>query len=154
MKSLTKIFALILAVSTLFLLASCGAGNGDDTTKGDDSTVPSFDSITLPTTDAPETDPAPAVTFTLTVKDDQGNCVSGIKAMICKPDQSCFPSMDATDENGVTYFYDNQFTEVTEGYTFSLLYCPEGYEYEYVGDTKLYLDPGATELEIILKKVG
>ena len=148
MKNLTKIFALILVISTLFLLASCGAGDAEETVKsGDDSTAP--DTITLPVTDAPETDPPAKTIFTVNVKDGEGNAVKGVMVQVCT-DTMCYSA--TSDDNGVAVFTEDQFASVDSGYTFAVAYAPDGYTHENMGDNKLYLEAGSTVLDIVLEK--
>lgn len=147
MKNVTKIFALVLAASMLFILASCAAAD----TSGEQTVPPDTEIATIapPVTNAPETDAPAKTVFTVNVKDSEGNAMKDIMVQVCT-DTMCYNAF--SDANGVAVFSEDQFAAIGSGYTFVVAVLPEGYTYEYVGDNKLYLEAGATELEVVLTK--
>jgi len=143
MKSFRILLAVLLLFSTVLCLASCG-GNGDakDTTKANDTTV--ADTTVADTTEAAN------ITFTAKVTDEEGNPLEGVYVQLCL--ESCV--FVATDKDGNANFNAEQIPAITEGYKLSILTCPEGYTSEYTNDAPLYVEAGATECTVVLKKAG
>lgn len=96
-KKLLMIISLMLCLSVF--LCACATGNGDETTgttEPSGTAQPTTDPTTEPTTEP--TDDG-KVTYTVIVKDSQGNPVVGEYVQICKENATCFIPV-ATDENG------------------------------------------------------
>ena len=115
MRMLKMMCVFLLAVCLLGTLCACDAGgknpNPDssvtDDSSVDDSSVPAGDESSQPVDDG-------KVTYTVTVKDADGNPVSGAMVQICK--ETCFPTM--TDANGVDL--DGQSGKVGDILTFHI----------------------------------
>ena len=139
MKNLTKIVALLLALTFGFtLLCACTGSEGDDTEETTEPTV---------TTELEETEPEVEVTFTVKVVDENGNAVSGINVQVCD-DQNCFIS--TSNEEGIATFNSNQIEYVTSSHKLCVPFLPAAYTYEYTTENYYYLDDDMTEFTVEL----
>lgn len=133
MKNLTKFLALVMVLAMVFCMAACATENPDGTTE---------DTSANNTTTAPSTsDPAPSSepaddgmkTYTVTVKDSEGNPLSGVMMQICL--DSCMPGV--TDANGVATFVQKD----ASGYSVGV-----SADYE---NTKVYYEDGQYDVTIV-----
>ena len=100
MNKLMKLLALVMALAMVLSLAACG-GDDNKTTdpiETDPSEVTDPSDVTAPS-DVTEPDDGKK-TYTITLKDSQGNTLSGVMVQICL--DSCIPGV--TDANGVATF--------------------------------------------------
>jgi len=139
MRMLKMMCVFLLAVCLLGTLCACDAGgknpNPDssvtDDSSVDDSSVPAGDESSQPVDDG-------KVTYTVTVKDADGNPVSGAMVQICK--ETCFPTM--TDANGVA-----TWSMEEDEYKISFAMTPAGFAVEEA----YYFEDDATEMTITLQ---
>ena len=150
MKKLTLLLALTLALSCL-LIACDSADTTTDTTAADTTAqvteAPTEEATTEAPTAAPteeETEaPSTKITYTVTVKDQNGDVVVGAAVQMCDADTCKMPT--ATNEEGVaTFNYDpsNYYVTVQE--------APEGYTCD--PEQKFYFEGDATELTVVITK--
>ena len=146
MKKLALLLALVLALSCL-LMACDSSTIGEDTTASD-TTAPATEAPTETpteeqTTEAPTEAPSTKITYTVTVKDQDGNAVEGAAVQMCD-DKGCkMPA--ATDANGVvTFTYDPSNYHVT------VVECPEGYTCD--PEQAFYFEGESTELTVTITK--
>lgn len=136
-KKLLMIISVVLCM--VLCLCACTTGNGGETTG---TTEPS--GTTLPSTDnsEPTTEPTDdgKVTYTVIVKDSEGNPVVGVYVQICKENATCFMPV-ATDDNGVATWrledasdYYGCVTADVEGV--SKVYFKDNYEVTLVWDAE------------------
>ena len=147
MKKLTILLALVLALSCL-LIACDSADTTTDTTAAD-TTTPATEEATTEapteeiTTEAPTEVPSTKITYTVIVKDQNGDVVAGAAVQMCDADTCKMPT--ATNEEGVaTFNYDpsNYYVTVQE--------APEGYTCD--PEQKFYFEGDATELTVTITK--
>lgn len=134
MNKMMKLLALVMALAMVLCLAACG-GNENPTTEPQGSTEfsnPADTTGTTDATDASEPDDGKK-TYTITLKDSQGNPLSGQMVQICL--DSCVPAM--TDANGVATF--NLVEE--SGYS-------AGVSSDYEA-TKVYYEDGQYDVTIV-----
>lgn len=97
MKTMMKLLAMVMALTMVLCLVACG--NNEPPT-----TDPSTEATTKPTTGESEPSSEPTdnglKTYTITVKDSQGNPHAGLMVQICL--ESCVPGM--TNADGVATF--------------------------------------------------
>lgn len=131
-----KKIALILAVLLMLSMALCACGEDPQPT----GTTPQTNAPTKPEvpTNAP-TLPDGKQTYTVTVLDQNGNPVSGVKLQFCD-DESCRLPVTTDEDGKVSVRYDES------NYHITLTSVPEGYTAE---QTEFYFD-GATELTVTL----
>ena len=150
MKKLTLLLALVLALSCLLIACDNSSTVGEDTTAADTSadasaqiTVPAVGAPTEEPTEAPTEAPSTKVTYTVTVKDQNGDAVEGAAVQMCD-DKGCkMPA--ATDANGVvTFTYDPSNYHVT------IVECPEGYTCD--PEQAFYFEGETTELIVEITK--
>ncbi|MBQ9151513.1 MAG: Ig-like domain-containing protein [Clostridia bacterium] len=144
MKKLSILLALLLALSCL-LIACDNAPADDGTTTAADTTVTeaptdeATEASTAAVTDAPST----KVTYTVTVKDQNGDAVVGAAVQMCD-DNGCKMPVP-TDENGVaTFTYD------PSNYHITIVECPEGYTADPAQE--FYFEDGSYELTAVITK--
>ncbi len=143
MKKLTLLLALLLALSCL--LIAC-----DNTPETTETTVADTAAAETPTeaptdaaTEAPTEAPSTKVTYTVTVKDQNGDPVVGAAVQMCD-DKGC--KMPApTNENGVvTFTYD------PSNYHITIVECPAGYTVDTTQE--FHFPEGSTELTVEITK--
>lgn len=154
---------LILALAlllTLSLLAACGdptdtpAPDENENDQPGDTQQPGDDQ---PGTDEPGTDepgkdePAQPekVTYTVTVKDQDGNPIAGVEAQICVGDVCKKPNV--TGEDGVVKFTMDDPGDATVSLQINEGGSPAGYEYPA---SKIAVEDGQTEITVVLNKVS
>jgi hypothetical protein len=149
MKKFSLILALLMSLSCL-LIACDSSTVGVDTTAAD-TTAPITEAPTEEATEAPtaapteeETEaPSTKVTYTVIVKDQNGDVVVGAAVQMCDADTCKMPT--ATNEEGKAIFnYDpsNYYVTVQE--------APEGYTCD--PEQKFYFEGDATELTVVITK--
>jgi hypothetical protein len=149
MKKFSLILALLMSLSCL-LMACDSSTVGVDTTAAD-TTAPITETPTEEATEAPTASPteeeteAPStkVTYTVIVKDQNGDVVVGAAVQMCDADTCKMPT--ATNEEGKAIFnYDpsNYYVTVQE--------APEGYTCD--PEQKFYFEGDATELTVVITK--
>ena len=147
MKKIALLLALVLALSCL-LIACDSADTTTDTTAAD-TTAPATEEATTEapteeiTTEAPTEAPSTKITYTVIVKDQNGDVVAGAAVQMCDADTCKMPT--ATNEEGVaTFNYDpsNYYVTVQE--------APEGYTCD--PEQKFYFEGDATELTVTITK--
>ena len=147
MKKIALMLALVLALSCL-LIACDSADTTTDTTAAD-TTAPATEEATTEapteeiTTEAPTEAPSTKITYTVIVKDQNGDVVAGAAVQMCDADTCKMPT--ATNEEGVaTFNYDpsNYYVTVQE--------APEGYTCD--PEQKFYFEGDATELTVTITK--
>lgn len=132
-----KFLFLICVLCFVLTLCACGA---DPT-----PTAPPTTTAPVVTTTPPTTAPSTDVTYTVYVKDADGNAMAGVLIQFCDDANVCKLPV-ATDAEGkvvVTYAPANYHVSVTV--------VPEGYTAETEG---YYFSSGETELTVTLEKVG
>ena len=147
MKKLTILLALVLALSCL-LIACDSADTTTDTTAAD-TTAPVSEEATTEapteeiTTEAPTEAPSTKITYTVIVKDQNGDVVAGAAVQMCDADTCKMPT--ATNEEGVaTFNYD------PSSYYVTVQEAPEGYTCD--PEQKFYFEGDATELTVTITK--
>lgn len=131
MKSITKIFALIMVLAMVFCMVACGNGEPEATTES-----PSTNATTKPTAGQTEPSSEPddgKKTYTITVKDSEGNPQAGVMVQVCL--ELCVPGV--TDENGVATFK----LEEASGYAAGVMT-----DYD---NTKTYFEDGKFDVVIV-----
>ena len=150
MKKFALILALLMSLSCL-LIACDSSTVGVDTTAADTTAqvteAPTEEATTEAPTAAPteeETEaPSTKITYTVTVKDQNGDIVVGAAVQMCDADTCKMPT--ATNEEGKAIFnYDpsNYYVTVQE--------APEGYTCD--PEQKFYFEGDATELTVVITK--
>ena len=130
-------FAFLICVLSLVLtLCACGADPTPTTPPA--TTVPV--ATTQPTT-APSTD----VTYTVYVKDADGNAMAGVLIQFCDDANVCKLPVTTDAEGKVTVTY------APANYHVSVTVVPEGYTADADG---YYFGSGETELTVTLEKAG
>lgn len=131
MKNITKILALVMVLAMVFCMAACTTGEPEGTTE---ASAPA--ATTRPTTGETEPSSEPddgKKTYTITVKDSEGNPQAGIMVQVCL--ELCVPGV--TDENGVATFN----LEEASGYAAGVM---EDYD-----NTKTYFEDGKYDVTIV-----
>ena len=131
MKLCKMLLAGLLAVVMLTSLCACAGGG----TSHDGGTTTTTKNTTTTTTKVDDG----KVTYTVTVKDQDGNPVAGAMVQICK--ETCMPTV--TDANGVA-----TWKMVEDEYKVSFAMKPEGYTVE----ENYYFDEDATSMDIVITK--
>ena len=147
MKKITLLLALVLALSCL-LIACDSADTTTDTTAAD-TTAPATEEAATEapteeiTTEAPTEAPSTKITYTVIVKDQNGDVVVGAAVQMCDADTCKMPT--ATNEEGVaTFNYD------PSSYYVTVQEAPEGYTCD--PEQKFYFEGDATELTVTITK--
>ena len=128
MKKLALILALLMSLSCL--LMAC------------DTPAPDTDT-TVAETDAPTEAPSTKVTYTVTVKDQNGDPVEGAAVQMCD-DKGCKMPAATNAEGVVTFTYDPSNYHVT------IVECPAGYTAD--PEQAFYFEGEATELTVEITK--
>ena len=131
MKLCKMLLAGLLAVVMLASLCAC-AGGGTSNTNGTTTTTTKATTTTTKVDDG-------KVTYTVTVKDQDGNPVANAMVQICK--ETCMPTV--TDANGVATWRMDE-----DEYKVSFAMKPEGYTVE----ENYYFDEDATSMDIVITK--
>ena len=147
MKKIALLLALVLALSCL-LIACDSADTTTDTTAADTTASATEEAATEApteeiTTEAPTEAPSTKITYTVIVKDQNGDVVAGAAVQMCDADTCKMPT--ATNAEGVaTFNYDpsNYYVTVQE--------APEGYTCD--PEQKFYFEGDATELTVTITK--
>ena len=144
MKKIALMLAMLLALSCL--LMACDTPAPDTDTTAAETEAPTEAPTETPTeapTEAPPAAPSTKVTYTVTVKDQNGNPVEGAAVQMCD-DKGCkMPA--ATDANGVvTFTYD------PSNYHITIVECPAGYTCD--PEQAFYFEGEATELTVEITK--
>ncbi|MBQ3507998.1 MAG: hypothetical protein IJA91_05545 [Clostridia bacterium] len=149
MKKLSILLALLLSLSCLLIACDSAPAGDTDSTVADTSvadtavTEASTGASTEKTTEAPTEAPSTKVTYTVTVKDQNGDAVVGAAVQMCD-DKGCkMPA--ATNESGVvTFTYD------PSNYHITIVECPEGYTVD--ATQEFYFEGDSTELVVEITK--
>lgn len=132
MKNITKLLALVMALSMIFCMAACTTEDPENTTDGG-----SVNTTTTPTTSDPEPSSEPSddgmKTYTVTLKDSEGNPLSGVMVQLCL--DSCAPGV--TDADGVASFTQKE----ASGYSVGVMA-----DYD---NTKVYYEDGQYDVTIV-----
>ena len=126
-KNLVQLALSALLLLSCLLLSCCHSipdGEGSDTAVQSPS-----DSQSAPTRET--------VTYTVTVRDQNGNAVPGVSVQVCD-DTSCYLPA-TTDENGVM-----TFTYPESKYHITIVECPAGFTAD--PDQAFFFPDGSTEL--------
>jgi hypothetical protein len=139
---------LTLALSCLLIACNTSTPDAGDTTPATEASTetPTEAPVEVPTeapTEAVTEAPSTKVTYTVTVKDQNGDAVVGAEVQMCD-DKGCkMPA--ATDANGVvTFTYDPSNYHVT------IVECPDGYTAD--PEQSFYFEGEATELTVEITK--
>lgn len=147
---------LILALALLLaltMLVACGTPtdtpedpNKDQSEQPGDTEQPG--NTQNPDDEKPEEPVKPVkVTYTVTVKDGEGNPIAGVEAQICVGDVCKKPNV--TDEDGVVKFSMDDPGDATVSLQINEGPSPEGYEYPA---EKIAIEAGQTEITVVLSK--
>ena len=150
MKKIALMLALVLALSCL-LVACDSSTTPEDTTIADTTaedtraqvTVPAVGGSTEEPTEAPTEAPSTKVTYTVTVKDQNGDPVEGAAVQMCD-DKGCRMPTPTNAEGVVTFTYDPSNYHVT------IVECPAGYTCDPA--QSFYFEGEATELTVEITK--
>lgn len=132
-----KFAFLICVLSLVFVLCACGTDGGKTTTPP---------VTTVPTTTAqPTTAPSTDVTYTVYVKDADGNAMAGVLVQFCDDANVCKLPVTTDAEGKVTVTY------APANYHVSITVVPEGFTADADG---YYFASGETEMTITLEKAN
>ena len=143
---------LIIALTIVLMLTMLVACN-DDTTEvpdnNDDKTEQPDNNQPADPDDGKEDEPVkPAkVTYTITIKDQDGNPIAEVEAQICVDGVCKKPNV--TDENGVVKFSMDDPGDSTLSLQINEGGSPAGYEYP---TEKIAIEAGQTEVTVTLNK--
>lgn len=126
---------LLMIISLVLCMALCLCACGGDTEPTDGTTEPSgaTNPSTDPSTESTEPSDDGMKTYTITVKDSEGNPQAGVMVQICL--ESCMPGV--TDANGVATFQQPE----ASGYSAGVMA-----DYE---NTKVYYEDGKYDVTIV-----
>ena len=142
------VLMLALAMSLSCLLMACDTAETGETTAAETTAAATVttEAPTVAETEAPtdpETEASAKVTYTVTVKDQNGDPVEGAAVQMCDDNGCKMPA--ATDANGVvTFSYD------PSNYHITVVECPEGYTCD--PEQAFYFEGEATELTVEITK--
>lgn len=142
MKKLAILLATLLALACL--LIACDQTPAEDSTPADTTVAeaPTDAPVDTPT-EAPTQAPSGKVTYTVTVKDQNGNPVEGAAVQMCDDSGCKMPA--ATDANGVV-----TFTYAKSNYHITIVECPDGYTCD--PEQSFYFEGESTELTATITK--
>ena len=149
MKKFALILALFMSLSCLLMACDTPAPDTDTTaeTTVEDTraqvTVPAVGGSTEEPTEAPTEAPSTKVTYTVTVKDQNGNPVEGAAVQMCD-DKGCKMPAPTNAEGVVTFTYD------PSNYHITIVECPEGYTCD--PEQAFYFEGESTELTVEITK--
>ncbi len=136
MKKLTLILALLMSLSCLLMACDTPAPDTD-------TTVAETDAPTEAPTETPTEAPSTKVTYTVTVKDQNGDPVEGAAVQMCD-DKGCKMPAATNAEGVVTFTYD------PSNYHITIVECPEGYTCD--PEQAFYFEGESTELTVEITK--
>ena len=147
MKKLTLLSVLLVI---LCLMVACDpAADANDTTAAitDAATEASTEAPTVAETEAPTEAateaPSTKVTYTVTVKDQNGDAVVGAEVQMCD-DKGCKMPAPTGESGVVTFTYD------PSNYHITIVGCPDGYTVD--ATQEFYFPEGSTELTVEITK--
>ena len=151
MKITAKIFSALLCLILAFSLVSCGEAGVPATDETTDAATADPHAGHDHGTQADNTPAKPAKTV-LTVRfvDSLGNYVHG--KSVAKVESGDDIWLAIANAKGEASFTDAQFEKVGEGFSLVVTSLPEGYTCDWVGANKMPLNPGVTEISIVLEK--
>ena len=144
MKKIALMLAMLLALSCL--LMACDTPAPDTDTTAAETEAPTEAPTETPTEDPTETPteaPSTKVTYTVTVKDQNGNPVEGAAVQMCD-DKGCKMPAATNAEGVVTFTYDPSNYHVT------IVECPAGYTCD--PEQAFYFEGESTELTVEITK--
>ena len=144
MKKLALILALLMSLSCL--LMACDTPAPDTDTTAAETEAPTEVPTETPTeapTETPTEAPSTKVTYTVTVKDQNGNPVEGAAVQMCD-DKGCKMPAATNAEGVVTFTYD------PSNYHITIVECPAGYTCD--PEQAFYFEGEATELTVEITK--
>ena len=142
MKKLALMLAVLLALSCLLMACDTPAPDTDTTADTTVTEAPT-DAPTEASTEAPTEAPSTKVTYTVTVKDQNGDPVEGAAVQMCD-DKGCKMPAATNAEGVVTFTYD------PSNYHITIVECPEGYTAD--PEQAFYFEGEATELTVEITK--
>ena len=140
MKKLALIVALLMSLSCL--LIACDSGNTHETTPNTTVTDAPTQPVDPPT-EAPTQAPSGKITYTVTVKDQNGNPVEGAAVQMCDDSGCKMPA--ATGADGTV-----TFTYAPSNYHITIVECPDGYTCD--PEQSFYFEGESTELTVEITK--
>ncbi len=144
MKKLSILLALLLALSCLLIACDNTTAETPETTAADTTVAElSTEAPTEAATEAPTEAPSTKVTYTVTVKDQNGAPVEGAAVQMCD-DKGCKMPAATNAEGVVTFTYD------PSNYHITIVECPEGYTAD--PEQAFYFEGDATELTVEITK--
>ena len=144
MKKIALMLAMLLALSCL--LMACDTPAPDTDTTAAETEAPTETPTEAPAeapTEAPTEAPSTKVTYTVTVKDQNGNPVEGAAVQMCD-DKGCKMPAATNAEGVVTFTYD------PSNYHITIVECPAGYTCD--PEQAFYFEGEATELTVEITK--
>lgn len=144
MKKLAILLALMLALSCLFI--ACDTPDEEPDTSAGETVTDAPVETGLPTEEVTEdADDAPSakVTYTVTVKDQNGDPVVGAAVQMCD-DKGCKLPVATNAEGVATFTYDPSHYHVT------IQECPQGYTAD--PEQEYYFEGDSTELTVTITK--
>ncbi|MBR6676987.1 MAG: hypothetical protein IKL24_06630 [Clostridia bacterium] len=149
-----KIFSLLLCLALSFSLISCaekGIPLTDETTNAStsDTADPHAGHNHGPEGNDHSSKPAKTV-FTVKFVDAMGNYVHGRSIAMIEGNKDKWIAI--ANARGEASFTDAQFKSISEGFTLVVTSLPDGYTCDFIGENKIALNPGATEINIVLTK--
>ncbi len=140
------LMCLILSVSVSF--AACNTNPAEDTTESKTENKETLETFQKdPETEKKDPAQTEKTTYTITVKDSDGNAVEGVYVQMCVGDVCRLPKK--TDASGTVQF-DIEKTDKSISVQVNETGSPEGYEYPA---EKLAVSAGQTEITVtIIKK--
>ena len=144
MKKIALMLAMLLALSCL--LMACDTPAPDTDTTAAETEAPTEVPTETPTeapTETPTEAPSTKVTYTVTVKDQNGNPVEGAAVQMCD-DKGCKMPAATNAEGVVTFTYD------PSNYHITIVECPAGYTCD--PEQAFYFEGEATELTVEITK--
>ena len=146
MKKLVLILALLMSLSCLLIACDqtpAEDGTTPDTTVTEAPTAAPTDAPVDTPTEAPTQAPSGKITYTVTVKDQNGNPVEGAAVQMCDDSGCKMPA--ATDASGVV-----TFTYAPSNYHITIVECPDGYTCD--PEQSFYFEGESTELTATITK--
>ena len=144
MKKISLLLALILALSCLMIACDAPTADAGDTTPATEA--PTEAPVEVPTeapTEAVTEAPSTKVTYTVTVKDQNGDAVVGAEVQMCD-DKGCKMPAPTNEQGVVTFTYD------PSNYHITIVGCPEGYTVD--ATQEFHFPEGSTELTVEITK--
>ncbi len=144
MKKLALLLALLMSLSCLLIACDTADPNTDTTadTEATSTEAPTEQTTEAPTEQPTET-PSTKVTYTVTVKDQNGDPVEGAAVQMCD-DKGCKMPAPTGADGVVTFTYD------PSNYHITIVECPAGYTAD--PEQAFYFEGDATELTVEITK--